>query len=983
MYSNNSNFCMKTNILCFLRNVTVLLLVFCHSYIHAQNASSPDITFNTGTGPTGYNVITTAIQSDGKIIIGGVFTAYNGVARNNIARLNTDGSLDAGFHVGTGANGGVITSAIQNDGKIIIGGVFSSFNGKARNCIVRLNTDGSLDTSFHTGTGANSSIIVSAIQSDGKVLIGGAFTDYNGTARNYIARLNTDGSLDSSFNIGTGADNDVWTISIQNDGKVIIGGEFTSYNGISRNRIARLNTDGSLDTGFDVGTGANNFVETVSIQSDGKIIIGGGFFSFDGINMNNLARLNPDGSLDHSFNPGTGADNTVFTSAIQSDGKILIAGLIGSYNGKVRNGIARLNPDGSLDETFNQGSGANGAIYSISIQDDDKIIISGIFGTYNGITSKRIARLQPKDPVYYNTVRGNIFTDANHDCDFQASEPVLPFMIVKAFPGPFYSSSDSNGNYEIRVDSGAAVYTLSQEFNSISSMLWANQCSPSQTVFLAGSGKDSCCFDFADAVNLECFLLTIDVQKVSARQCIRNYTNVNYSNAGNSPVSEAVVKIEYPSHFIPLTSTPMWTSIQGSVLTFDVGTIQAGQSGQIIITDSVDCREGIGGKTECIQATISPSSNCFTPNPGWDKSSMIVTGTCMNGVVHFNITNDGSGDMADSMQYRIYVNDTLIFTGNYKLTSGEAISVHYPSEGKTIRLEADQHPLHPGKSRPRFTIEDCGVSSSPIVRSRVGTVPQDELDEEVAITCALIRNSYDPNEKQAFPMGTGSAHNIEPGQEIEYVIHFQNTGNDIAYNVLIVDTLDAGLDIASFTKGTSSHPYTLSVSGKGQAVLHFKFDQINLPDSSTNQLGSNGLISFRVAVPSNANIGTVIKNKAYIFFDYNSAITTNETMHTVDTITYKNLSKGSAVWTGDTDRKFSQSAKIYPNPALGMITVEIPQLGNNSELRIISLLGILQQSVSLSSTIQEVNIEGLSQGMYLYEIWQDGERKSGGKLQIR
>jgi uncharacterized delta-60 repeat protein/uncharacterized repeat protein (TIGR01451 family) len=978
---------MKNHIPSCLRKLTVLLLILlCHSHIYAQNFSSPDITFNTGTGPSGYNVITTAIQSDGKIIIGGVFSKFNGAARNNIARLNPDGSLDAGFHVGTGANGGVITTAIQSDGKIIIGGVFSSFNGKARNCIARLNTDGSLDTSFRVGTGANSSVIAAKVQSDGKIIISGAFTEYNGISRNRIARLNTDGSLDVAFNVGTGADNDVWTISVQNDGKVIIGGDFTSYDGTSSNRIARLNTDGSLDAGFNIGIGANNFVETSSIQSDGKIIIGGGFFSFNGINSNNLARLNTDGSLDHSFNAaGTGPDNTVFTSVIQSDGKILIAGLIGEYNGKVRKGIARLNPDGRLDETFNQGTGANGAIYSISVQDDDKIIISGTFGTYNGITCNRIARLQPRDPVHYHTIRGNIFTDANQDCDFQASEPGLSSMIVKALPGPYYGSSDINGNYEIRLDSGAATYALSQEFNSISSMLWENQCSSSQTISLAGAGKDICCVNFADTVDLECFLLTIDVQKVSARQCIRNYTHVNYSNAGNSSVSGAIVKVEYPAHFIPLSATPMWTSIQGSVLTFDIGTIQAGQSGQIIITDSVDCVEGIAGKTECIKAAISPSSNCFAENPDWDKSSMKVTGTCKDGSVHFNITNDGSGDMADSVQYRIYVNDTLIFTGNYKLISGETIDIHYSSAGKTVRLEADQHPLHPGKSRPRFTIEDCGISSLLPIRSRTVTVPQDELDEEVAIACALIRNSHDPNEKQAFPMGTGSAHNIEPGQEIEYVIHFQNTGNDIAYNVVVVDTLDAALDIASFIKGASSHPYTLNISGKGQAVLSFRFDQINLPDSTTNQLASNGLVSFRIVVPSNVAIGTLIKNKAYIFFDYNSAIITNETMHTVDTVTYKDLRKGNAVWFGDntkglTGRELSKVARIYPNPTAGMVTVEMPDAGSNTELRVLSLLGVVQKIIPLSSSIEEVSLEGLSQGLYLYEVWQNGERKAGGKL---
>ena len=170
-------------------------------------------------------------------------------------------------------------------------------------------------------------------------------------------------------------------------------------------------------------------------------------------------------------------------------------------------------------------------------------------------------------------------------------------------------------------------------------------------------------------------------------------------------------------------------------------------------------------------------------------------------------------------------------------------------------------------------------------------------------------------------------------------------------------------------------------------MLTFRFDQINLPDSTTNNLASSGLVSYRMTVPSNAPIGTVIKNKAYIYFDYNAPIVTNETMHTVDTVTYKNLSKGSAVQvgavtTGLTGRKIIQAAKIYPNPTAGIITVEMPEAAANSELRIISLVGVQQRSVPLSSAIQQVSLEGLSQGMYLYEVWQNGERKAGGKLQI-
>src|SRR5207248_1147872 len=146
-----------------------------------------------------------AIQPDGRILMGGSFSVYNGTTRNSIARLNTDGSLDTTFTVGTGANNAVFAIAIQVDGRIVIGAHFTSFNGTARNRITRLNSDGSLDTTFNIGTGANSAVRAIAVQPDGRILIGGQFTTYNGTARNNIARLNADGSLDTTFNVGTGA----------------------------------------------------------------------------------------------------------------------------------------------------------------------------------------------------------------------------------------------------------------------------------------------------------------------------------------------------------------------------------------------------------------------------------------------------------------------------------------------------------------------------------------------------------------------------------------------------------------------------------------------------------------------------------------------------------------------------------------------------------------------------------------------------------
>ncbi len=358
-----------------------------------------DAGFNPGLGASG-TVYTTSIQSDGKIIIGGRFTTYNGTARNRIARLNANGTLDAGFNPGTGANSTVETTQIQSDGKIIIGGGFTSYNGTARMCIARLNAAGTLDAGFNPGTGANRTVFTTSIQSDGKIIIGGRFTTYNGTARNYIARLNADGTL-AGFNIkGTGANDWVYTTQIQSDGKIIIGGNFTSYNGTSRNRIARLNADATLDGTFTPGTGANGTVNTTSIQSDGKIIIGGGFTSYNGTSRNRIARLHADGTLDAGFTPGTGANGSVTTTSIQSDGKIIIGGDFTTYNGTARNRIARLNADGTLDAGFNiKGTGANRTVYTTAIQSDGKIIIGGDFTVYSGTGRNRVARIYGGEPT--------------------------------------------------------------------------------------------------------------------------------------------------------------------------------------------------------------------------------------------------------------------------------------------------------------------------------------------------------------------------------------------------------------------------------------------------------------------------------------------------------------------------------------------------------------------------------------------------------
>lgn len=366
---------------------------------------SLDVSFSPTSGANS-QILAMALQPDGKVIIAGIFTSFDGISRNRIARINANGSIDLSFAVGQGANQNVRAVVIQPDGKVIIGGDFTSFNSTARNRIARLNADGSLDMTFNPGTGTNESVHVITLQTDGKVLIGGNFTTFNGTARNRLARLNTDGSLDAGYNIGSGFNQLVRAIVVEPNGNALIGGEFTTFNATTQNRLVRLNVAGGADNAFNIGSGVSaGIVYTIALQSGSKAIIGGDFSTFNNSIARSNVRLLPNGNVDATYNanPGTGALGSVSAIALQADGKAIIGGVFSHYNSIPSRSIARLNLDGSIDTTFVVGSGAAGEVSVIAIQPDGKIIIGGKFWSYNGTTCGYITRLNPNgsiDPTF-------------------------------------------------------------------------------------------------------------------------------------------------------------------------------------------------------------------------------------------------------------------------------------------------------------------------------------------------------------------------------------------------------------------------------------------------------------------------------------------------------------------------------------------------------------------------------------------------------
>src|SRR5690606_8599924 len=316
------------------------------------------------------------------ILVAGDFSHYDNYPVGGIVRVNDDGSRDNSFQIGGGfiRSGGIRSNVykikVQSDGKILVGGDFIAYNDQSTFKMVRLNADGTLDTTFEKFNlpSYNWAVRTFDSQLDGKIIVG------RQEGAPYLYRYNADGSIDNTFDIGTGVNGTVSSIVTQPDGKVLVGGNFTEFNGQPQNRIMRLNPDGSLDTSFDVGTGIGNDTNrlTIALQPDGKILVGAPIHVFNGENLNykRIIRLNPDGSLDTSFEEAISTGGgSIQTISVQPDGKIIVGGFFG---GVLRN-FTRLNSDGN--------------VYRTAIQTDEKILVVGAFIKYNTHYRNGILRL--------------------------------------------------------------------------------------------------------------------------------------------------------------------------------------------------------------------------------------------------------------------------------------------------------------------------------------------------------------------------------------------------------------------------------------------------------------------------------------------------------------------------------------------------------------------------------------------------------------
>lgn len=382
---------------------TAAIIVLMAETAAAQSAAV-DIAFNPGTGPN--DIVTSiAVQTNGQILIGGSFTSVNSQSRTRVARLNSDGGLDNDFTPLQGPDGIVLAVEPDVGGKVLIGGSFGTFNSIPRNGFARLRADGSLDLSL-TNVLFNSGVTSIKRLADGSYLTRGVFTTVNNVQRWFVARILSTGALDGTFNptakldLGPQALSDVLILP---DGKVLIAGAFTSVDGTNRPCIARVAANGALDLTFDAGAigGGNLYtsVDKILLQPDGRLIVVGDFKSIDGYSRKGLARLQTNGAIDTTFVFPDGIGYGSRAALLQPDGRPVVVGSFSYPFGQgLRNYFARVGTNGVLDASYfpvlgGSAPSSGGMFYSLAMQPDGKLLVGGAFTSINGTNINHLVRL--------------------------------------------------------------------------------------------------------------------------------------------------------------------------------------------------------------------------------------------------------------------------------------------------------------------------------------------------------------------------------------------------------------------------------------------------------------------------------------------------------------------------------------------------------------------------------------------------------------
>lgn len=598
---------------------------------------------------------------------------------------------------------------------------------------------------------------------------------------------------------------------------------------------------------------------------------------------------------------------------------------------------------------------------------------------YVAIGTKKIHPAPPKilairfdgnGNTFRSTIEGNVYMDQNQNCSLDTSENVLTGTTVLQIvqnTDTTYAATDLNGFYSIGVIPG-----LNYEIIPISeSNYWVSCSYPIITL----NTNDSITQNLGLQPLIACTDLMVNITTPVLTRCFSNTYYVDYSNIGTQNEANVYIEVELDPFFIVNSASIPYTQ-NGDIYTFQVGSLSINQSGQFTIDVTVDCTAQLG-QPHCVSATIYPFQICLPNGNNWSGATIIADAFCdSNDSVTFRLENIGTGDMTQPRSYYVAEDQILPYQGTYDLDVGEDTLITIPANGYTYQIAAEQEITHPwGNITTSAVTFGCNNTGSVNVNNLINQFNLGDYLNFVDVDCQVNVGSYDPNDKQGFPIGYGTNHIIEKSVEIEYMLRFQNTGTAPAVNVEIKDPIDvAYLDISTLQLQSSSHPYVLSIEDGNTLV--FKFDNIMLPDSNTNEPASYGFVRFKIGQQANNPLGTVIENSAAIYFDFNAPIITNTTFHTIGENFIQLVSTKSI-------KEKVVDVKVFPNPFMTQTTVEISseKQFQNLTLTIFDVMGRAIKTVQSNENNRiTLDRDGLTTGIYFYQIQSNGLVLDMGKL---
>jgi uncharacterized repeat protein (TIGR01451 family) len=563
---------------------------------------------------------------------------------------------------------------------------------------------------------------------------------------------------------------------------------------------------------------------------------------------------------------------------------------------------------------------------------------------------------------------GRVVRDTILNC-FDDNEPALAGWLVQAVGAETsYAVTDSNGNYVLSALPGDYTISVVQPNG-----LWVF-CDNDYQATIAAADQIVPLGTTLVKPQALCPAMTVSISTPQLRRCFsNNYYYVNYCNQGTALAPDAYILVELDDFISALGASIPFTTVGNHTLRFNIGDVPIGECGNFYIEVNVSCNAALG-QTHCTEAHVYPDSLCTTANALWSGALLDLNAHCAGDSLHFVIKNIGTSNLNESVDYIVIEDHVMLMMANIGfLASGDSVTVSVPANGSTWRVESEQAAYAPMLNQLGLSIEGCSNGGS-FSSGFVNQYPNGSDDPWVDTDCTTNVGSFDPNDKQGIPLGYGPQHFIRPGTEIEYMIRFQNTGTDTAFNIVVLDTLSTALDPRTIQVGSSSHPYRWDVFGQG--VLRFKFENIQLPDSNKNEAASHGFVKFSIKPKADAPLGTVIRNTGAIYFDFNDPVITNTTDHI--------LAENFVVTASWQPVNPLLQLNVAPNPFDVETRFEIKGLTNPApiELRVYDLQGRVVRTMNVAGPVFTLKKQDLKEGTYLFRLEQEGRMVGSGKLMV-